>query len=217
MLSISRTRLRQSRATFYDAIKNLGINMADVPSHHMIYGHLTDFVTGESLVDTDDERYRQKIAQFLVKEKGYDKNDLEMRLTIETLFAKQFVVSKIDIVVTIEGKRFMLLRYGPGSLVTRERSAVAAARVLDPFQQIPLAVVTNGEDAEVLDTHNRKVLRTGLSGIPDKKEAVDMIGSLDFSPLPDERREKELRILNAFDLEVCCAGQPCALPDAPEG
>ena len=25
--------------------------MADIPSHHMIYGHLTDYLTGESLVD----------------------------------------------------------------------------------------------------------------------------------------------------------------------
>lgn len=191
--------------------------MADIPSHHMIYGHLTDFVTGESLVDTDDERYRQKMARFLVDEKGYDKSDLEMRLTIETLFAKQFVVSKIDIVVSFEGKRFMLLRYGPGSLVTRERPAIAAARVLDQSQQIPLAIVTNGKDAEVLDVHSRRVLRTGLSSVPDKKEAINMIESLDFSPYPDEKREKELRILNAFDKEVCCAGQPCALPDAPEG
>lgn len=191
--------------------------MADVPSHHMIYGHLTDFVTGESLVDTDDERYRQKIARFLVDEKGYDKNDLEMRLTIETLFAKRFVVSKIDMVVNIEGKRVMLVRYGPGSLVTRERPAVAAARALDSSRQIPLAVVTNGEDAEILDVHTRKVVRTGLLGIPDKKEAVSMIESLDFSPYPDEKREKELRILNAFDVEICCAGGPCALPNAPEG
>jgi hypothetical protein len=26
-----------------------------------------------------------------------------------------------------------------------------------------------------------------------------------------------LRILNAFDVESCCAGTPCALPGAKEG
>ncbi len=192
--------------------------MADIPSHHMIHGHLADYITGETLVDTDDERYRQKIARFLVENKGYVKSDLEPRLKIETLFAKQFVISKIDIVVKLNGRRVMVVRYGPGSLVTRERPAIAAARVLDPGQQIPLAVVTNGEDAELLDTHTGKVLGQGLDALPDKKQALATLDGLDFSPFADDKKkERELRILNAFDVEVCCAGGPCALPNAPEG
>jgi len=192
--------------------------MADIPTHHMIHGNLADYLTGETLVDTDDERYRQKVARFLVENKGYAKSDLEPRLKIETLFAKQFVVSKIDIVVKLKDRRVMVVRYGPGSLVTRERPAIAAARVLDSDQQIPLAVVTNGEDAELLDTHTGKVLGQGLDAIPDKNQALAMLANLDFSPFADNnKKERELRILNAFDVEVCCAGGPCALPNAPEG
>ena len=191
--------------------------MADIPSHHMIYGRLVDYVTGEPLVDTDDERYRQKLAQMLVTEKGFAKTELEMRRRIETLFATQFVVSKIDIVVSIAGQRVMVLRYGPGSLVTRERPAIAAARVLEENQMIPLVVVTNGEDAELLDARTGKVLATGLEAIPTREAVVAMLPGLDFSPVPQERREPELRILNAFDVESCCAGGPCALPNAKEG
>lgn len=192
--------------------------MADVPSHHLIYGMCKDFVTGESIVDTDDERYRQKLARLLVEGKGYARTDLEMRIKIETLFAKQFVVSTIDFVVNIRGKRFMVVRYGPGSLVTRERAAIAAARVLDPAYRIPLAVVTNGEDAELLDTLTGKVIKLGLDGIPAKGEAERIFDGLEFVPFTDkDRRERELRILNAFDVEVCCAGGPCVLPGAPEG
>jgi hypothetical protein len=45
-----------------------------------------------------------------------------------------------------------------------------------------------------------------------------MFNTLDFSSFADEKkRERELRILNTFDVEVCCAGGPCALPSAPEG
>jgi hypothetical protein len=195
-----------------------GCFMADIPSHHLIYGMCTDFVTGESVVDTDDERYRQKLARLLVEEKGYAKADLEMRVKIETLFAKQFVVSTIDFVVRAKNKRFMIIRYGPGSLVTRERAAIAAARVLDPSCRIPLAVVTNGEDAELLDTLTAKVIKQGLEAIPDKKEASRLIDELVFAPFMEkDRRERELRILNAYDVEVCCAGNPCILPGAPEG
>ena len=191
--------------------------MADIPTHHFIYGTCNDFVTGEEIVDTDDERYRQKIAHFLVEEKGFAKEDLEPRLTIETLFASQFVVSKIEYVVSLNGRRVMVVRYGPGSLVTRERPAIAAARVLDPAQRIPLAMVTNGEDAEVLDTLTGKVLFEGLDGVPCREDLAAMVTFFDFSPYPGERRERELRILNAFDVQVCCVGGPCALPGQKEG
>lgn len=192
--------------------------MADIPSHHLIYGNCTDYVTSETIVDTDDERYRQKLARFLVEKKGYEKADLEMRLKIETLFAGQFVTSTIDITVNCNNKRFMIIRYGPGSLVTRERPAIAAARILDPAHQIPLAVVTNGEDAELLETKNGKIMHTGLDNIPGKEQVIKMFNTLDFSSFADEKkRERELRILNTFDVEVCCAGGPCALPSAPEG
>ncbi|MDH5297526.1 MAG: type I restriction enzyme HsdR N-terminal domain-containing protein [Desulfobulbaceae bacterium] len=191
--------------------------MADIPSHHFIYGTCVDFVTGEEIVDTDDERYRQKIARFLVEEKGYHRSELEPRLKIETLFAGHFAVSKIDLVVRLGDRRVMVVRYGPGSLVTRERPAIAAARVLDPGQRIPLVVVTNGEGAEFLETVTGKVMAEGLESIPCRDDLAAMCSFLDFSPYPEEKRERELRILNAFDVEVCCAGTPCALPGAKDG
>ena len=192
--------------------------MADIPSHHFIYGTCTDYITGETIVDTDDERCRQELAKLLVEKKGYAKSELEPRLCIETLYSGQFVSSTIDITVRVSGKRLMILRFAPGSIVTRERSAIAAARVLEPAYQIPLAVVTNCRDAEVLDTYTGKVIRQGLAGIPEKNEAVDLVKSLRFDPFVDEtKKDRERRILNAYDVEVCCAGGPCALPGAPEG
>lgn len=192
--------------------------MTDIPSHHMIYGTLTDFVTGEALVDTDDERYRQKLARLLVEEKGYAKGELEVRRKIETLFAGMFVVSKIELVVRLAGRPMLLLRYGPGSLVTRERPTLAAARVLEEEQIIPVAVISNGEDAEVLDTVTGKVTATGLAAIPDRAGLAALAARQAVLPGPTgDRREKELRILNAYDVEACCVGGPCALPNATEG
>lgn len=191
--------------------------MGELPSHHLIYGHLADFLTGEALVDTDDERYRQQLARLLVEEKGFARNEIEPRLAIETLFAGQFVTSRIDFVLRLAGRRLLLLRYAPGSLVTRERPALAAARVLNPKQVIPLTVVTNGEDAELLDSWSGKVLDQGLAAIPGRDALLALAPELVGKPLPPGRREPELRIMNAFDVEICCAGGPCALPGAPEG
>ena len=184
-----------------------------IPGHHLVYGTLKDYLTGEELPDTDDERTRQDLEQMLVEEKGFVGEDLEPRLAIETTFNKIFVRSIIDLTVSIAGKRLFVLRYGPGSLVTREKSALAAARVLDKEYCIHLAVVTNGRDAELLETATGKVLATGMEAIPNREQAEKLINEYSCSPPVDEAvRERTLRVLNAFDLEVCCRGDSCNLP-----
>ncbi len=179
--------------------------MDEITTHHMIYGTLTDFITGEDLPDTDDERFRQELSKMMVEKLGYRKDELKPRRHIETLFTSQFVRSNIEFTIELAGKTILLLRYAPGSLVSRERAAIAAARVLEKEYQIPLAVVTNGRDAELLDTGNGEVLATGMGGIPDKKQAERMLPGLEFKNAPEgKKREGELRILNAFDVQICC-------------
>jgi hypothetical protein len=179
--------------------------MLRVSSHHLVYGSLRDYLTGEELTDTDDERNRQQLARMMVEEKGYAKGDLEPRRFVETLFSAEFVRSTIELVVSLEGKRFMIIRYGPGSLVSRERSAIAAARVLEDQYQIPLAVVTNGRDAELLDTATGQVLASGMEAIPDYRQARELLPTLVFRErMEGKKRERELRILNTFDVEICC-------------
>lgn len=173
--------------------------------HHLIYGTIADYLTDDELVDTDDERIRQTLCKMMVEEKGYDKQSLEPRLKIDTLFNRCFVSSVIELTISLQTKQFMIIRYGPGSLVSRERAAIAAARVLVANHCIPLAVVTNGRDAELLDTRTGKILGYGLHSIPSRKDAEKMLNKLAFlPPLEGLRRERELRILNAFDVERCC-------------
>lgn len=179
--------------------------MASAFSHHLVYGTLNDYLTGEELTDTDDERYRQDLSRMMIEEKGYLKGDLAPRRYIETLFARCYVRSTIEITARLFDRDFMIIRYGPGSLVSRERAAIAAARVLNDDYRIPLAVVTNGEDAELLDTRTGKILGYGLHSIPDRNSAIKMVTDLEFlPPQEDDKRERELRILNAFDVERCC-------------
>ena len=118
--------------------------------HHLILGQLSDFITGRTLNDTHDERYRQKIARLLVERKGYLKNDIETRKDLLVEAGDKRAIVKIDFLINLSGRTCMIIKYGPGSLITRRRPALAAARLLAPYQ-IPVAVVTNGEDAEVLE------------------------------------------------------------------
>ncbi len=184
--------------------------MFDTSGHHIVYGELQDYLTGETLKDTDDERIRQQLARLLVEELGYAPEELEPRLSIVSEFNGSRVESRIDLCARIEGKRLFILRYGPGSLVTREKAAIAAARMLEPDYRIPLAIVSNGQDAELLETASGRVLGTGMASIPSRSAAASLRRSMSFDPYPDGlKREQALRILNLFDQEVCCADNRC--------
>jgi len=177
--------------------------MADAPKHHIVYGTLKDFITGEDLPDTDDERFRQKIARFLVEKKGYKKEEITPRLRICTEFSGNKVCSRIDFLVTVNDISFMVVRYGPGSIVTRQRSAIAAAKVLNPEYQIPIAVATNGEDAAVMDVFTGKVIGEGFDAIPSRDKAIEMLKDFKKIALDEKKKERELRILNAYDVDMC--------------
>lgn len=173
--------------------------------HHYVYGVLEDCLTAKMIEDTDDERIRQDIFRFMMKDKGYRKHQLMPRATIETTFVNKTVVSTIDLVVSCLGKEFMIVRYAAGSLVSRERAAIAAARLVSEAHQIPFAVVTNGREAAVLDTITGKVIVNGVNSIPSAFWVQEHLEEFSFlAPPVGKRREYESRILNAFDLERCC-------------
>jgi hypothetical protein len=78
-------------------------------------------------------------------------------------------------------------------------------------------VVTNCRDAELLDTLTGEVLGSGMEAIPDRQKSVAMLGETEFSPFADQaKREREARILNVFDVEVCCKNGTCELPAKEE-
>jgi hypothetical protein len=166
--------------------------------HKRILGKTTDFITGREITDTDDERYRQKIARFLVEERGYSREDIEVKRRLELDIEGKKVLSMVDFVVRMKGRSFMIVRYGPGSLVTRERPALASARVLETYQ-IPVTVVTNGEDAEVIDTATGRVISTGILSIPSRDVLLKRYADTEFFPVPPGQREAEKRILSAYD------------------
>lgn len=173
--------------------------------HHLILGELDDFVTGEILKDTHDERYRQSIARFLVEKKGYRKKDILPRQALRVTAGEKCAVVKIDFSIVADDRVCMIIRYAPGSLVTRHRPSLAVSRTLKPYQ-IPVVVVTNGIEADIIDGRSAKVTARGLEGIPSRHELLAKIQAHEFVEIPTSRAEKESRIIFAFDVDDVC---PC--------
>lgn len=173
--------------------------------HHLILGDLEDYITGEIFKDTHDERYRQKVSRILVEQKGFLRPDISPRLELFVRAGDKCAIIKIDFGVTLSKRMPMIIKYGPGSIVTRRRPALAASRLLTSYQ-IPVVVVTNGEDAEILDGSTGKVIHTGLESIPSRSELLKIVSRDQFSPISTERSEMESRILYAYDVDGSC---PC--------
>jgi hypothetical protein len=173
--------------------------------HHLILGELKDLITGETIKDTLDERYRQKIAQLLINKKGYLKTDIRPRQKLLVSAGDSKGMLKLDFAIKVAGRTGMIIKFGPGSIVTRRRPTLAASRIMAPYQ-IPIAVVTNGEDAEILDGPTGTIISTGLETIPSKSMLQNRISGSQFTAIEKKRAEMESRIVYCFEVDGSC---PC--------
>ncbi len=158
------------------------------------------YLTGKLVLDTDRERIKQKIAQYLVEEKGYQIGDFQVDREILVESEGQKALAFVDLTVHIDGKSLMIVRGGPGSVVTRESGTVAAARLLEPEYIVPLAVQANLYDSSLLDVRKKKAIAYGWENIPSRSELLEMTLK-DWPPprLPKEREPAERQILWSYD------------------
>ena len=166
------------------------------------YTMITDYVTGREVPNVGAEENRQVVEKFLVEQKGYLKDDIQVDVDIAITVAGEPYRSQVDLVVSADGgkTRFMVVKCAAGSLGSREREIVAAARLLDEYQ-IPFAVVSDGKTAVVLDTLTGKKIGDGLAAIPSRQEAAAKLKSFTPQAFPAERREREKLIFRTYDVE----------------
>ena len=173
--------------------------------HHLVLGKLKDFLTGSVLTDTLDERYRQKIAKKLIFDGKFEKNAIETNISLKVVAGQRKGVIKVDFLVKYQEKIIALIKYAPGSLVTRRLSTLALSRIIKPYQ-IPIVVVTNGEDAEIIDGDSGKVTLTGLDNLPVKKNVKENFSSFSFKLIKKKMYDQASRIAYACEINGAC---PC--------
>lgn len=149
---------------------------------------------------------RKLIYYLLVEKKGYQPEDIEKKAVFEVKLGQETTYSSVDFVVSVEGKKAMVIKCAAGSLSSRERHAVAAARLI-ASPPMPIAVVADPVDAEVLDVATGEVVGEGFGEIPVRERLVQILSGGPSQPLSAERLEKEKRILLAFDAIRCSVPQ----------
>jgi hypothetical protein len=173
--------------------------------HHLVLGTLIDFLSGAEIPDTLDERYRQALARLLVENKQYAKAEITKDQELVVVASDKKARIKIDYTLRVNGRCLMLIKYGPGSITTRHRPALAASRLIEPYQ-IPCVVVTNGEDADILSGKKGTLLGQGFENIPTRSQLISLADTEPTEPLCGKRTVLESRILYAFEVDGSC---PC--------
>lgn len=149
---------------------------------------------------------RKMMSFLLLEKKGYAAEEVERNVVFTLTLGAETAHSSVDFLVTLEGKKAMVIKCSAGSLDSRERQAVAAARLL-AAPPVPFAVVADPEHAEFLDTATGKVIGEGFGAVPVRDELLKRLAGIDPKPLAAERIEKEKRILLAFDSIRCSVPQ----------
>lgn len=169
--------------------------------HHLILGTTRCILTGKTIEDTHDNRYRQALISLLLTQRGFAPHEIAANIPLPIACEGRSATIPMDAIVTIAKIPRLLIRYGPGSIVTRRQPAIAAARLIGT----PYVVATNGEDAELLDAQSGKPVGTGLSAIPSRDRILAMTLA---APPPASEQTKALshRILYAFEVNDRC---PC--------
>ncbi len=164
------------------------------------YSLITDFVTGKQIPNVGAEENRQMVERFLVNEKGYSKADIAVDVDIKITIGGEIYRSQIDLVVSANSGAtpLMAIKCAAGSLGSREREILAAARLLAEYP-LPFSVVSDGRTAIVLDTVSGRKLGEGLNAVLSKQAVLAKLNTLKFSPFPKEKREREKLIFRSYD------------------
>ena len=155
-------------------------------------------VTPSACETIKEEVIRDKIVQLLLNEKGYQAPDLVLEVPYALVMGSETFQVQASVLIQLEGKKVVLIKCGAGSIMARERAALSLARLITDYQ-IPLTIVTNSEDATLLNTINGETLECGMPAIPNKAELLNRLPDLSYLPLPEKRLKMEKQILSAFE------------------
>jgi hypothetical protein len=159
---------------------------------------LIDYVTGRPKPDIGAEANRQLVERYLVDTLGYRTSDIEVDAPIRFDIDGQTYASHVDLVVKVRDRRLMVIKCASGSLDSREREVVAAARLLDAYQ-IPLAVASDGHTALIWDTLGGKRIGQGLDAIPSRSLADNIVDRVKWAAPDTERTARSKLVFRSYD------------------
>ncbi|MCK5784561.1 MAG: type I restriction enzyme HsdR N-terminal domain-containing protein [Desulfobacterales bacterium] len=162
------------------------------------YEMLVDYITGKTVPNVGTEEIRQRVEQYLVEEKGYNKEDICVDADIEIDIDGSRYVSQLDLVISVESSNVMVIKCAAGSLESREREVISASRIF-ASSPIPYAVVSDSKTAVIYASETGKKIGEGLKDVPSRTAAEKIISIYQPVQIPEKRLKKEKIIFRSYD------------------
>jgi len=169
---------------------------------------IRDYLTGEELLETSYEEFRQALARMLVEERGYPRESLMPKTGVCIPVDGRQYTRMVDLVAQGPGGApLLLIIFSSGEPGSYLRESLAAARLYDP--PVPLTLVTDTKTACLAATASGEVLGSGMRAIPRYNELPPLARTHPVPPLSPEHADRERRILYAYSEMLsggCCKG-----------
>ena len=162
--------------------------------------YVNDFINGKSFPNIGAEENRQKIEKFLVEEKGFLKEDIQVDACFKLEIGGEPYSVKIALLIVLDGKIIALIKPVAGSISSWEREVVAVSRVIIEDYQVPFSMVSDGKDASVLDTLSGKKISSSMDSIPSREELLLYLLKNKLIPFPEEKRERQKLVFRTYDM-----------------
>jgi hypothetical protein len=163
----------------------------------------------EERIKTDEEietmqlsGIRQKVWELLVKEKQFKPEEIEIDPEFKVTLSDCEITVSIDFVVNLPSASFMIIQCRSTAIESWEKYVTSLARVIKDYQ-IPYAVVTDGENARIIDVHTGRLIGESLGELFNRQEALNKMKDFKKIPYPVNRLEREKRIVYAFESIKC--------------
>lgn len=176
------------------------------------YDFIEDYITGRKTPLIGSEENRQKVEKFLVEKKGYAREEITVDQDLALTVGGEPYRSQIDLLVRVEGRPLMAFKCAAGSLDSRQREIVAACRIADAHT-IPLAVVSDGKEARIMDAVTGERMGVRLEDLPARTEAASYLHRGLKKPLEREKIEREKLIFRTYDMEDINVQRKLRKPD----
>ena len=177
------------------------------------YEMITDYITGRSVPDVGAEANRQAMERLLVEEKGFSPSQIAVDVPVGFTVAGEPYDSAVDLVVFAEDRPFLVIKCAAGSLDSRKKEVIAAARIV--FDTVvPYAAASDGQTALVFETASAKQIGQGLEALPDAARAGQMISRAEPVQLSEKQLEKARLVFRSYDSMNVNVGR--RVSEAPE-
>jgi len=145
---------------------------------------------------------KQMVLEFLIREKHFKPEEIETNPEFKITIGDREIIIHIDFIVNLPSASFMVIQCSSSSLEAWDRYVISFARVIKEYQ-IPYAVVTDGEDAQIIDVLTGRLIGKSLIELFNRNDALNKMKDSEKIPCPANRLEKEKRIVYAFEGIKC--------------